>query len=337
MLNADEIKTIIVEYLGYNNYSPDTIRTYLSILKHFNQFLLNEKERKDFREVKESNLYEYIEYWKKKSNRVLSIATLVGHSSTLKRIFEILASEEKILFNPFADINYMKRIRNIRDKILTEEEYIALLNGIDDSTLIGIRDRTILEILYATGLRSGELYRLEVPDFIKDEKILFIRQGKGKKDRITPLGDNIYSRFLYYMEKVRPKLLKKKRVKYIFFKAGLKQLDSDALNYVLKKANKNAGIKKHIYPHMIRHTFATHLLNNGADIREVQILLGHASLKATEIYLNLTTNYLKDVYVGHHPLENELYFDVYGREEYIFSGGIKTGTNLLSKNNLTEN
>ena len=86
---------------------------------------------------------------------------------------------------------------------------------------------------------------------------------------------------------------------------------------------------------MFRHTFATHLLNNGADIREVQLLLGHSSLKATEIYLNLTTNHLKDVYIKFHPLENELYFDVYGREGYIFKEGFKKGINLLSKKNLT--
>jgi len=333
MLKSDEVKLIITDYMKYQNYSVRTIEHHVLVLNLFNRYLTAKKKSKDFRDVKEADLYNFIEYHRENSKRGLGKIAQNHYIGGMKTIFKILYKEEKILINPFGDIPYIKNVRSIRDKILTEEEINIILSGVDCSKLIGVRDKMILELFYGTGLRASELFNLELNDFNKDEKFIFIRQGKGKKDRIIPLGENVFTNLLDYIEKIRPKLVIKKAVKYIFVKSNLKKLDGDVLKVIFKRARINSNFKKYIHPHMLRHTFATHLLNNGADIREVQLLLGHSNLKATEIYLNLTTNHLKEVYVKYHPLENELYFDVYGRECYIFEKDFSVGINLLSKKN----
>ena len=336
MLKTNKVKLIITEYMKYQNYSPVTIEHHVLALNLFNRYLVAERKSKDFREVKECDLFSFIEYCKIISKRGLGKTGQNNYTGSMKTIFKILSNEDAILINPFGDIPYLKNPHTICDKILTEEEINILLSGIDCSKLIGVRDKAILELLYGTGLRSSELFNLEIQDFIKDEKLLFIRQGKGKKDRILPFGESTFATLLYYIQKVRPKLVRKKAVRYIFTKRNLKKLDTDALQLIIKNARKQSNFKKWINPHMFRHTFATHLLNNGADIREVQLLPGHSSLKSTEIYLNLTTNHLKDVYLAYHPFENELYFDVYGRESYIFKEGFEIGISILSKKQLTE-
>ena len=334
MLGAEEVKLIVIDYLKYRNYSPLTINHHLLTLNRFSRFLRENQKSGDFRDVREADLFSFLEYCKERSKRGLGKQGQNGYIGSLKGIFKILVLEEKVLFNPFGDVPYIKTVSKIRDKILTEEEIHGLLEGCGESTLTEIRDKAVLSLLYGTGIRANELFNLEIQDFIKDEKFLFIRQGKGKKDRVVPLGERGFLTLGYYIEKVRPKLLEKKRVKYLFVKKNLKKLDHDALEVILKNVEKRSGTKKSIRAHMLRHTFSTHLLNNGADIREVQLLLGHSDLKATEVYLNFTTKHLKDIYVKYHPLENELYFDVYGRENYIFKDDFPAGIELLGKKNL---
>ena len=331
------VEAIANDYLKYNNYSDGTIQAMKKVLRYFNRYLLDTSGIEDYRDVKEDDYYGFIKHVKRVSKKKkLSKETLKGYSGMLRRIFKILDEEEKIIVNPFGDAEAVKSLRNIRDKILTEDQMRVLLNCIDIDTPIGFRDRTILELLYGTGIRSRELFNLEMQDFIKDEKLIFIHQGKGKKDRILPLGHNAYDCLLKYVERIRSKLVRKKGIKNIFVNTELKKLNNDNLGTILKRAILKSGLKKGICPHMIRHTFSTHLLNNGADIREVQILLGHSSLKATEVYLNFTSYQLKKYYEKYHPLENEIYFDVYSRESYIFNNEFKEGIKPMSKKTLTE-
>lgn len=335
-LTCDIVEVIAIDYLKYNNYADGTIEIMKKVLRYFNRYLLNMTGIKDYRDVKEVYYYGFIKYVKKNSKKKeLSKETLKGYSGVLRQIFKILDEEEKILVNPFGDVEAIKSPKNIRDKILTEEEMRLLLNSIDIDTPIGFRDRAILELLYGTGIRARELFNLELQDFIKDEKMIFIHQGKGRKDRILPLGHNTYDCLLKYVERIRPRLVSRKNIKNIFVNTELKKLNNDNLKIILKRAILKAGFKKGVCPHMIRHTFSTHLLNNGADIREVQVLLGHSSLKATEVYLNLTSYHLKKYYEKYHPLENEIYFDVCSRESYIFNEEFKEGIKPMSKKTLT--
>jgi len=334
MLRTEEVKLIIIAYLKYHSYSQRTIDHHALVLTLFHRYLLSEKKSNDYREVRQTDLYSFIEYCKMTSKKGLGAICQNSYIGSMKTIFRILAEEDKILFNPFGEVGYIKTVSIIRDKILSIDEVEQLFNGAD-TTLIGVRDRTVLAVLYGAGLRSGELFNLELQDFVNDEKLLFVRHGKGKKDRVVPLGESTFTALHYFIRKVRPKLVRKKAVKNIFTKKNIKKLDPDALGVILRHAVKNAGLERKVTPHMFRHTFSTHLLNNGADIREVQLLLGHSHIKSTAIYLNLTTAHLKDVYEKYHPLENELYFDVYGREQHIFSDEISAGTRLCSKKNLT--
>jgi site-specific recombinase XerD len=222
--------------------------------------------------------------------------------------------------NPFHDIELVKIPRTIRDKILTEQEMQELVESIPTETALSFRDRTIFEVLYGTGIRARELVNLELSDFLKEEKMLFIRNGKGKKDRIVPLGETALKFLSQYVKKVRSRHVNRRNkahAKYLFLNVYGRKLKKDALEVIFKKVRKNSPIEKHFSPHVIRHTFATHLIQSGSDIREVQLLLGHASLKATEIYLNLTDAHLKEAYRKFHPLENELYFDPEAKESYV--------------------
>jgi len=334
-LTDSVVKEVAENYMKYQNYSERSIEHMKKVLKYFNIYLSNETMIKDYRDVKEDDFYRFIEYIKLHSKKEILNITLKGYGIRIKRIFHILEEEEKIIFNPFGDVVTIKAPKNIRDKILSEDEINRLLNAVPLNNPIGFRDRTILEVLYGTGIRASELFNLELQDFIKDEKLLFIRLGKGRKDRIMPLGTNTNEYLLKYVEKIRPELIKRKDIKYIFANLKSRKLNGYNLFDILKKAVLISGIGKKVNPHMIRHTFATHLLNHGADIREVQLLLGHASLKATEVYLNLSDYHLKEIYEKYHPLENELYFDVYGREGYIFNTEFKTGKNFIKKKKLT--
>ncbi|MGA2141355.1 MAG: tyrosine-type recombinase/integrase [Brevinematales bacterium] len=321
-LSFIEAEAVIAEAMKYRNYTRASIESYLTNLKMFDLYLRH-KGVPDYREVKEKDYYDFLDYTEKKSKRGIKRETLGKYGITLKRIFALLEEEEKILQSPFAGIETMKNIRRIREMTLTEDEMDKFLSSVEMDSPIGIRNRVILETLYGTGIRARELMNLDVSDFLKEERMLFIRNGKGQKDRIVPLGPNVYEYLKRYLSQVRPKLARRKREarlhreKALFlgkfgFRLGPRILER-LFDYVRKKSR----IGKHVTPHVMRHSFATHLINGGADIREVQLLLGHASISSTEIYVNLASSRLKEVYEKYHPLENELFFDVRARESYI--------------------
>jgi integrase/recombinase XerD len=297
-----------------------------------------------FLEEREKTALKRMESPKAKGNRSITKQTLNDYGYHMRKVFSILEEEEKILLSPFNGVEWEKRKRNIRDKIFSEREMIAILESIDPDgpklkggrrakgarwgASISNRDRTILEVFYGTGIRARELCNLNLSDFITQEKMLFIRQGKGKKDRIVPLGDKVFDYLSLYIKKIRPYYINRhNRNQAIFLTEYGGRMSGKTLDVIFRKIRKKYALMnpelektdlKKFCPHAIRHTFATHLIQAGADVREVQLLLGHASLQATEIYLNLSTAHLKESYEKYHPLENELFFDVKARESYIF-------------------
>jgi integrase/recombinase XerD len=311
--------------MKYLNYAESSIDETLWVLKRFDNYLrLN--GLKDYREVSEKDYYGYMEYAGKIAKHGIRDNTLNTYGVRLKRVFIILEEEEKILINPFADIEILKERRNIRDMVLSETEMREVLESIDINDPHGFRNRTIFEVLYGTGIRAREIINLELRDFLKEEKMLFIRNGKGKKDRIIPLGPSVIEYLTKYLKYTRRKFVKKgRRAEYIFLSQRGGKITTDGLEAIFTAVRKNCPVQKHFSPHVIRHSFATHLINAGADIRDVQMLLGHAMIKSTEVYLNLATAHLKEVYEKYHPLENELFFDVYGRESYVLNWPKKRG------------
>ena len=320
-LTFETVKMIVSEVLTSRNYSPSSIQSLTRILKRFNDYLTM-KKIEDYRDIREINLYGFMEYLEKSSKRGIKKESVQKDAMAMKRVFQILEREDKILQNPFCDVEMKGKRHNIRDKVLSEKEMRDFIDAVPVDNPIDFRNRTILEVLYGTGIRARELCNLELTDIFMDEKMLFIRNGKGKKDRVLPLGETALKYLAEYIRKIRPKKaiqpIRKYRTGKLFLGNFGKALSTGGLSGIIRKIKDAQGFNKTIYPHIIRHSFATHLLNAGADIREVQLLLGHTSLDSTQIYLNLSTAYLKEIYRKYHPLENELYFDVLSRESYVF-------------------
>ena len=318
-LTCEYIASIVAETLKYMNYSERTIKGTFDILKRFDRYL-RLKGLKDYRDVGAEDYYGFLKHAEMTSKRVIKENTQNSYGNSLKLIFAILEEEDKIFLNPFIDIKNPKQRRSIRDMVLSEAEMREVLESIDISSSYGFRNRTIFELLYGTGIRARELAGLELRDFLKEEKMLFIRNGKGKKDRIIPIGPSLIEYLSRYLKCVRPDFIRRGlRAEYIFLSQHGGRISRGGLDVIFESVRKNCPIQKHFTPHVIRHSFATHLINAGADIRDVQALLGHACIQSTEIYLNLATADLKKVYEKYHPLENELFFDVFERERYILS------------------
>jgi site-specific recombinase XerD len=316
-LTYEAVRAIVTEHMKYRNYAETTIRKTFFTLKSFNRYLQS-KGVKDYREVAEKDYYDFQEYAERHTKRGLKESTLNGMGMELRRVFSVLEEEEKILLQPFADIEFIKVRRNIRDMVLSETEIREVLESIDIGDQYGFRARAILELIYGTGIRARELCNLELSDFLKEEKMLFIRNGKGRKDRIIPMGPSTIEFLSQYIRQARKKFTRRKGpANYVFPTRSGGKLSPEGLKNIFAKIRENCPVKKHFTPHVIRHSYATHLINAGADIRDVQMLLGHSHIKSTEIYLNLATADLKKVYEKYHPLENELFFDVYGRERYV--------------------
>ncbi len=327
-LTIGEAEQIINEYCNYRNYSEDYCKHLCETLKRLGWYLYG-RNIFDLKAVVKTDYYQYMSYLKKLSE--LKRNSEKTYSSYLKKIFSILTEEEKILINPFSSIAVVKSPVVIRDKVLSESEMKKLIEEASGKSLKEKRDKVVIELLYCTGIRIRELINLELSDFLTEEKLLFIRNGKGKKDRVIPLSNHIYPVLTEYVNNTRRKLLKRKKRKQLFFCYNFETLNRQSISNMLGKTAKKAGIEKKVSSHIIRHSFATHLLERGADIREIQLLLGHTSIKSTQVYLNLSNKHLKKLYSSYHPLENELYFDVESREDKIIKGGLEAGIKLIKE------
>jgi integrase/recombinase XerD len=342
ILTYEMVLTVCGEYMKFRNYAKSSIQVVALTLRFFNEYMTKQKKEKDYREVDEGDFYAFLEYWEKRSVGIKK-ETLNGYGMNLKRAFAILEEEEKIMQNPFSEIETVKISRTIRDKIFTVKEMEEILNSIDTTSPMGFRDRTIFETLYGTGIRARELANLDLADFLKEDKMIFIRNGKGKKDRIVPLGNTAFNYITEWIKAHRPKYVrrsmeKRSHIKHLFLNSYGGPVNQDVLKSIIRRIKDNMPPEKGVditklCAHVLRHTYATHLIEAGADIREVQLLLGHKSIDATEIYLNFTTAHLKDVYEKFHPLENELFFDAVARESYIldWKKETKTGKKIEKK------
>lgn len=230
----------------------------------------------------------------------LAAATIARKLAAIKAFYRFMTAEGYMDANPAEVVEAgTKGIKLPR--VLSEDEVVRLLNQPDITTAEGFRDRTMLEVLYATGMRVSELINLtlERVDLNMNYIIAF---GKGSKERIVPLG-SVAAEFLQqYLEKVRPKLTHEERNTNIVFLAfGGHELTRQRFWQIIRAYGRKANINKALTPHILRHSFATHLLDNGADLRSVQELLGHSDISTTQIYTHLTNKRLRDIYAKAHP------------------------------------
>jgi integrase/recombinase XerD len=229
----------------------------------------------------------------------LAISTVRRKMVSVRSLFRFLILEGRVRNDPTETIESPKGLKHLPET-LTPTEVEALIGAPDFDTPLGQRDRALLEVLYATGLRVSELVSLKVSD-INLEVGYLITLGKGSKERLVPLGETAQSWIRDYMPRGRPSLLRSHRSDILFPNRFGTPMSRQGFFKIVKKYARRAGIRKDISPHTLRHSFATHLLENGADLRSVQMMLGHADISTTQIYTHVTRERLKKVFEKHHP------------------------------------
>jgi integrase/recombinase XerD len=233
------------------------------------------------------------------SERGLSERSQARHLSSLRVFFKFLAHERWIQVNPMGQVDSPKTAQKL-PHFLSEEEVEALLKAPDTKTQRGLRDQAMIELLYATGLRVTELVGLKT--FEVDLMVGYVRTlGKGKKERIVPVGAKALEAIKRYVSEVRPLIDGERRSEYLFLNRKGRPLTRQWFWQAVKAYAIKAGILKKISPHVVRHSFATHLLNRGADLRSLQMMLGHADISTTQIYTHLTRDRLKEIHRRYHP------------------------------------
>jgi integrase/recombinase XerD len=217
----------------------------------------------------------------------------------LKIFFRFLASKGEIKGDPTEALS-LPRIERYLPETLNEMQVEQLLNSVDTKRPLGLRDRAILELLYASGLRISELANARLENFYPEERTIRVI-GKGSKTRIVPVGRKACEALACYLSTERPKLLKRRSGSEIFLSERGMKLTTARIWQIVKEKARHAGLGKNIYPHLLRHSFATHLLSNGADLRIIQEMLGHADISTTQVYTHVDQQRLKAVHRQFHP------------------------------------
>ncbi len=295
---GDNTEKLIDDYLAVlqneKQYSVNTIINYRDDLDLFNIFLKEEKIN-DIKKVDYQTIRKYLNflYDKKYANRAIA-----RHISSLRSFFKYLKKQDLITNNPMLLISNPKLEKKL-PKIIYTNELEAILGSPDQKTPLGLRDALMLELLYATGIRVSELVGITLKD-INMNKCEISILGKGSKERIVLYGKRCKDLLDTYLKEARPKL-DSKNAPYLLLSTRGNKVNTREVRVVIDNATTKAGLKIHISPHVLRHTFATDMLNNGADLRSVQQLLGHESLSTTTIYTHLTNEHLRNVYLSAHP------------------------------------
>jgi integrase/recombinase XerD len=223
----------------------------------------------------------------------------------VKSFLQFLAENDYLVSDPAKTVSYAREPKRLPRSILASSEMRKLLHTPDTKTVLGYRDRTILEILYSSGIRKEELLNLLLADVDYNDGFLRINAGKGNKDRVVPIG-RIACRYLEnYIKAVRPSLIRDPYNNYLFLSLRGKRLSKNMVWEIVKSYSRKAKIKKTVSPHTFRHTCATLMLRNNANIRHIQELLGHASLDSTQVYAQVSITDLKQVHARCHPREKD--------------------------------
>jgi len=291
----------VEQFLTYlkveRDYSRNTIDSYRADLADFGNYLRGANG--SLPSIGEIDYLMIRNYLANLQERQLARSTVLRRLSSLRSFFKYLCRRGYLDSDPTAALASPKAQRKLPD-FLEISEMESLLSAPDVKTIVGLRDRAILELLYSTGMRVGELLDLNLSDLDRINAIVKVR-GKGNKERIIPVGKAAMLALNDYLAR-RHELMCRRLTQAIFLsERGNPMTDAKSIRRRIEKYANAAGIRKKITPHTLRHTFATHMLNAGADLRSVQELLGHASLSTTQIYTHVTADRLKKVYEKAHP------------------------------------
>jgi site-specific recombinase XerD len=240
-----------------------------------------------------------------RTGKQLGAGTVARVATVFSLFFSFLEEEGKIPENPARRLARPKAPKRAPGDVLSVADVKKLLNAIPSTTAYGLRDRALVEVLYATGLRLSELHALDLSDVRHDEREIVVLSGKGGKGRVVPLTRSAYERLAAYLERARPAFTTKHAdsVCALFLSFHGRRICKPSIQDLLVELGRKAGIKKRVKPHMLRRTFATHLMKAGANLRVIQALLGHASLNTTAIYLKVDSNELRREVLLRHPRE----------------------------------
>ena len=277
------------------NVSPKTIDAYRRDLRQYLQYIYNIKI-KNLSDVKSTHIREYVRILNKRGMAPTSISRII---SSIRGYHKFLSGEKIVEENPALTINNPKIPKKL-PHVLSEKEISSIINSIDETSQFYRRDTAMIEMLYSCGIRVSELCSLEISDLFLDDELIRVI-GKGSKERLLPIGGKAKTFLNEYLIHSRNRLNRKTESSFVFLSRNGKVLTRAMVNKILNKWTKSAGITRSISPHMLRHSFATHLLEGGADLRFVQALLGHSDIATTQIYTHLDKHHLKEVYKSHHP------------------------------------
>jgi integrase/recombinase XerD len=280
----------------------NTLDSYRRDLRLFADWL-ERKGHRSLLEASEADLAGYFAFRNTAGSKTgktgIRSSTQARLHSSLKRFYQFLVRERKIPVDPTLKLESPRKSPRF-PRTLSEDDVEALLAQPDPLTPLGLRDRAMLEVLYASGLRVSELIRLKLGEISFDMGVLRIF-GKGSKERLVPLGEEALDWLQRYSREARPALLKKRASDYVFVTGRGGAMTRQAFWHLLKRRAATAIPGKALSPHTLRHAFATHLLNHGADLRVVQMLLGHADISTTQIYTHVARERLKALHQKHHP------------------------------------
>jgi len=290
----EEILQEFLEFLSVEKgLSPNTAHSYSLDLEKL--FLFFGKEKISWQKVGEEDLIKFIHHQSRANLSSRSIARLI---SSVKSFYKFLVLDGVINKSPASNLSTPKLWLDL-PKFLTEKEVEHLLAQPKEKSSHGLRDKAILEMLYATGLRVSELTSLKLKD-LNLEQSFVLCWGKGGKERIVPLGQSAQMVLKRYLQKARPKLVKKEDT-FVFLTNRGGAFTRQGVWKMLKGYGEQAGLERKISPHVLRHSFATHLLERGADLRSVQLMLGHSQITTTQIYTHVSRKQLQKVYEKYHP------------------------------------
>lgn len=291
----NSLNELVEEFLRYllidKGYSNNTIESYKRDLYKFLEYNKN----KGINDVTNKDLKEYIKFLNEENLNEKSISRNI---SCLKSFYKFLVIDKKIKNNP-SEILFIPKIKKSLPNILTEEEIIKLLD-INLTDNFSYRNKAMLELMYGTGLRVSELVNLKLQDVDLTEEVVRAF-GKGSKERIIPLGEFASFALKEYINKYRGDMLKKYNNEYLFLNNHGNKMTRQGFFKIIKTLADEKGINKPLSPHTLRHSFASHMLKYGADLRTIQELLGHSDISTTQIYTHITNEKLKENYKEFHP------------------------------------
>ena len=294
------MQEFIDEYLTIlsleKNLAENSVKSYKSDLAKFIDFV-HEKKISDLNDIDHHIMSDFLLLLKRKG---LSGASASRYLSTLRGFFSYLAHQNYIQKDPTERVSSAKMTRSL-PAVLSFNEIEKILDQPNQKDNLGRRDKSILELLYSSGLRVSELIELKISDLFLDDEVIRVI-GKGSKQRIVPIGSSAIEWLNNYMINSRPHLEKKLKSKnYIFLNSRGSKLSRMGIWKIVDQYTKQAGIDKEVHPHTFRHSFATHLLEGGADLRSVQEMLGHSDISTTQIYTHVNRDYIKQVHKEFHP------------------------------------